>query len=156
VPVFVLTVLKGVFLALLYFFVYRALHAAVVDIRGAPASRSAEPRAWAPARAPRQSAGRTRPPRSVAVADGGGKPRTVSLDGTALQIGRADACQIRLEDNYVSSFHARLFRQNGSWYVEDLGSTNGTYLNDRKVTSPAELHPGDRVRLGKTILEFKK
>jgi pSer/pThr/pTyr-binding forkhead associated (FHA) protein len=80
---------------------------------------------------------------------------TVRLDGT-LQVGRAEACQVRLSDTYVSSFHARIYGRDGSWFVEDLGSTNGTYLNQRRITAPAELRAGDRVRIGKTTLDFKR
>jgi pSer/pThr/pTyr-binding forkhead associated (FHA) protein len=52
--------------------------------------------------------------------------------------------------------HARLAGKNGAWYVEDLGSTNGTYLNDRKVVAPVEVHAGDVVRVGKTVLELRR
>jgi pSer/pThr/pTyr-binding forkhead associated (FHA) protein len=81
--------------------------------------------------------------------------KTVTLDGN-LQIGRADACQVRLEDTYISSFHARIFRRDDGWYVEDLGSTNGTYLNQRRVTSPAELRAGDILKVGKMTLELRR
>jgi hypothetical protein len=151
VPPFVLTVLKVLFLALLYFFVYRALHAVVVGIRG-PVRAPPPPRGHAaPTRKPSAKA-----PKSLVVIDErGGKMKTMSLDGT-LQIGRADACQIKLPDTYVSSFHARIYRQDGGWYVEDLGSTNGTYLNQKRVTSPAELRAGDRLKIGKTTLELRR
>ena len=85
----------------------------------------------------------------------GGKTGTYRLDGN-LQIGRADACQIQLSDTYVSQFHARIFSRDGSWFVEDLGSTNGTYLNQRRVTSPAELQAGDRLKVGKVVMEVRK
>jgi pSer/pThr/pTyr-binding forkhead associated (FHA) protein len=85
----------------------------------------------------------------------GDKVQSVTLDGN-LQIGRADACQVRLDDTYISSFHARIFRRDDGWYVEDLGSTNGTYLNQRRVTSPAELHTGDRLKVGKMTLELRR
>ncbi len=151
-PVFVLTVLKVVFLALLYFFVYRALHAVVVDLR-APAA------ATAPAgtvSAPKSRGRSDRPPRTLVVMDErGDKVQSVTLDGN-LQIGRAEACQVRLDDTYISSFHARIFRRDDGWYVEDLGSTNGTYLNQRRVTSPAELHTGDRLKVGKMTLELRR
>ncbi len=150
-PPFVLTVLKVLFLALLYFFVYRALHAAVVGLRGG-APRGPAPRGQSAAA---RKAG-AKAPRTLAIIDErGGKVRSMSLDGT-LQIGRADACQIKLPDTYVSSFHARIYRHDGGWYVEDLGSTNGTYLNQKRVTSPAELRAGDRVKIGKTTLELRR
>jgi pSer/pThr/pTyr-binding forkhead associated (FHA) protein len=152
-PPFVLTVLKVLFLALLYFFVYRALHSVVVGWRGGsgrPVPATARPAA----RVPRKPS--VKAPRSVAVVDErGSKVKTLQLNGT-LQIGRADACQIKLPDTYVSSFHARIYRQDGGWYVEDLGSTNGTYLNQKRVTSPAELRAGDRVKVGKTTLELRR
>jgi FHA domain len=148
VPPFVLTVLKVVFLGLLYFFVYRALHVVVVGLR--------EPSRPAPGSAPRQRGRSERPPRTAVVMDErGNKVRSVALDGN-LQIGRAEACQIRLEDTYVSSFHARIFHRDGGWFVEDLGSTNGTYLNQRRITSPAELHAGDRLKVGRSTLELRR
>jgi pSer/pThr/pTyr-binding forkhead associated (FHA) protein len=150
-PAFVLTVLKVLFLALLYFFVYRSLHAVVVDLRSpAPGPGPAS------AAAPRVRGKGDKPPRSLVVLDDrGNKVKTVSLD-VNLQIGRAEACQVRLEDTYISSFHARIFRRDDGWYVEDLGSTNGTYLNQRRVTSPAELRAGDRLKVGKISLELRR
>ncbi|MGH2572740.1 MAG: FHA domain-containing protein FhaB/FipA [Actinomycetota bacterium] len=151
-PPFVLTILKVLFLALLYFFVYRAIRSVVVDLRAEtsqPVARGRE----APAR-PRR--GKAKPPKSIVVLDErGNKVNTVRLGGT-IQIGRAEACQIQCSDTYVSSFHARVFSRDGAWYVEDLGSTNGTYLNQRRVTSPAELRAGDRVQVGKTTLELRR
>jgi len=70
--------------------------------------------------------------------------------------GRADACQLRLSDTYASSFHARIYNSDGAWFIEDLGSTNGTYLNQRRITAPAEVRAGDKVRIGKTTLDFKR
>jgi pSer/pThr/pTyr-binding forkhead associated (FHA) protein len=154
VPPFVLTVLKVVFLAILYFFVYRAIRSVVVDLRGQAPRRDVRPsqgtaRQIVPAR-------KGKPPRTVAViGEGGTKQETVKLSGQ-LQVGRAEACQIRLDDTYVSTFHARIFNRDGSWFLEDLGSTNGTYLNQRKVTSPVELLAGDQVKLGKTTLELRR
>jgi pSer/pThr/pTyr-binding forkhead associated (FHA) protein len=152
VPPFVLTVLKVVFLALLYFFIYRAIRSVAVDLRpagGVPGGRERT------AAKPKTKAG-GKAPRSVVIVDErGSKVDTIRLDGT-LQVGRADACQIQLPDTYASSFHARIYSADGSWFVEDLGSTNGTYLNQRRITAPAELRAGDKVRIGKTTLDFKR
>jgi pSer/pThr/pTyr-binding forkhead associated (FHA) protein len=150
VPPFVLTVLKIVFLALLYFFIYRAIRSVVVELRPpgrAPAGRD---------RPAAKSKGGRKAPRSVVILDDhGAKVDSRRLDGV-LQVGRAEACQVRLSDTYASSFHARIYSKDGSWYVEDLGSTNGTYLNQRRITVPAELRAGDRVRIGKTTLDFRR
>ncbi len=83
------------------------------------------------------------------------KPLTVKLRDPA-EIGRGDRCAIRLQDTYVSQVHARLYGKNGAWYVEDLGSTNGTLLNDRRVEAPVEVHAGDVLKIGKTVLELRR
>ena len=153
-PPFVLTVLKVVFLALLYFFVYRAIRAVVVDLRGPQTWRAEPPRQRAAQPTPQRE--RKKEPRTVVVlAEQGNRLASVALQGN-LQVGRADACQIKLSDTYVSTFHARIFSRDGQWYVEDLGSTNGTYMNQRRVTSPVEVRAGDRIRVGKTTLEFRR
>jgi pSer/pThr/pTyr-binding forkhead associated (FHA) protein len=77
------------------------------------------------------------------------------LDASSV-IGRAPECEIRLDDAYISQQHARIFGKNGSWYVEDLGSTNGTYVNEQRLASPAMLQPGDRIRVGTTVLELRR
>jgi pSer/pThr/pTyr-binding forkhead associated (FHA) protein len=156
-PLFALTVLKIVFLALLYFFVYRAIRSVVVDLRG-PAGQARKAEARSKPAQGRPGGGKQKVPRSVVVLDDRGqKVDTVRLDGgAAWQIGRAEACQIQLSDTYVSSFHARIFRRDGGWFVEDLGSTNGTYLNQRRLTAPSELRAGDKVKLGKTTLELRR
>jgi pSer/pThr/pTyr-binding forkhead associated (FHA) protein len=71
-------------------------------------------------------------------------------------VGRADKCHLVLDDTYVSQVHARIFAKGDSFLVEDLGSTNGTYLNRRRITAPAELHRGDQVKIGKTVMEVRK
>lgn len=149
-PPFVLTVLQILFLVLLYFFIWRAIRSVTADLRArSPASGS--PRSDTP------RAAKARPPRSVVVLnEKGGKAESHQLDGDQLQIGRADACQVKLSDTYSSQFHARIYRRDGGWYVEDLGSTNGTYLNQRRITSPAELRAGDRLRIGKTNMELRR
>jgi hypothetical protein len=68
--------------------------------------------------------------------------------GEGAVLGRGDQAEIRLEDPFASSRHARLVRQGGVVVLEDLGSTNGTYLNEELLSGPQPLHPGDRVRIG--------
>jgi FHA domain-containing protein len=154
VPPFVLTVIKVVFLALLYFFVYRAIRSVVVDVRAAQPANGSETAGAGAGRGPRRGARRKIPRSVVVLAADGSKLATHGLN-EQMRIGRAEACQIQVADTYVSQFHARLFPRDGSWFAEDLGSTNGTYLNERRITSPAEVQAGDRLRLGKVTMELK-
>lgn len=153
---FVLSILKYALLVLLYFFVFRAVRSVAVDVAGRRRARgTTQMRSPSPAPAARPSKG-GRPPTQVVVHEPeAGKPRTIRLSGPA-EIGRRDGCAIRLSDTYVSQVHARLYGEDGAWYVEDLGSTNGTFLNDRRVSSPIEIHAGDVVKVGKTVLELRR
>ena len=85
----------------------------------------------------------------------GGKPRAVKV-AASMTIGRAPECELKIEDTYASQQHARLFGKNGAWYVEDLGSTNGTFVNDQKLAAPAMVQPGDSIRIGTTVLELRR
>lgn len=152
---FVLSVLKYSLLVLLYFFVFRAIRSVAVDVGGRKRGTTTQMRAPAPASAAKPTRG-GKPPTQVVVHDpGGAKPITTKLRDSA-EIGRGDRCAIRLQDTYVSQVHARLYPKDGAWYVEDLGSTNGTLLNDRRVDAPLEVHAGDVVKVGKTVLELKR
>jgi pSer/pThr/pTyr-binding forkhead associated (FHA) protein len=151
---FVLSVLKYSLLVLLYFFVFRAVRSVALDVSGRRRARAASRAASTDA--PARSGKGGKPPSQVVVHDPDAKkPQTVRLSGST-QVGRTDACAIRLSDSYVSQVHARLYGKDGSWFVEDLGSTNGTYLNDRRVVQPVEVHAGDVVKVGKTVLELRR
>jgi hypothetical protein len=71
-------------------------------------------------------------------------------------VGRAAGCGVALADVTVSQLHARLFRRDGRLWVEDLGSTNGTFVNRKKVGAPVSLRRGDRVQVGATVLEVAR
>jgi hypothetical protein len=76
------------------------------------------------------------------------------LDGDIV-LGRGDRAEIRLEDPFASSRHARVYEQGNILVIEDLGSTNGTYLNEELLETPRPLHPGDRVRIGDSEFTFE-
>jgi hypothetical protein len=76
------------------------------------------------------------------------------LDGD-LVLGRGDRAEIRLQDPFASSRHARVYEQGNIVVIEDLGSTNGTYLNEEVLQTPRPLHPGDRVRIGDSEFVFE-
>jgi hypothetical protein len=73
-----------------------------------------------------------------------------------LTVGRAAGCGVALDDTTVSQLHARVFRRDGRLWVEDLGSTNGTFVNRQKVSAPVALRRGDRVQVGSTVMEVAK
>lgn len=82
---------------------------------------------------------------------------TVYELGDELTVGRAGGCQIALtDDTYASQLHARIFRKDGRVWLEDLGSTNGTYLNAKAVSAPVALRRGDRLQIGRTVLEVAR
>lgn len=147
-PELVLTILKYFFLLLIFIFLARAVRAMYLDVAGSRAPRSASRQP-----APKMRAGR--PPDRLSVVALGEKTRVFDLD-EELIIGRAERCQVVLSDRYASQVHARVFRRDDAVFLEDMGSTNGTYLNRKKVTSPIPVARGDRVRIGKTELEFKR
>jgi len=153
-PVIVLDLLKYVFLAVLYIFMARAVRAVWAELRPEQPQRSNPGRGRA---APKAQPRRTKKaPRRVVVTEGGNlKGKTFTLDGELL-LGRAERCNVVLDDAYSSQIHARIFSRGESWVVEDMGSTNGTYLNRQKVTAPTELTRGDRIKIGKTVLELRK
>ena len=149
-PDLVLDLLRYVFLIVLYIFVARAVRAIYLEMR--PRPEPGPSRAAAPA-----TARRTRKAPTKAAIVEGDSHRGKSFDlGSELIVGRADKCHVVLDDSDVSQVHARLFARGDRYMVEDLGSTNGTYLNRRRVTSPVEIKRGDRVKIGKTVLEMRK
>ncbi len=70
-------------------------------------------------------------------------------------VGRGPGCSIPIDDTYASQQHARIFREGDGYFIEDLGSTNGTYVNGRKIAYPLSLRAGDRIKIGKTVFEFR-
>jgi pSer/pThr/pTyr-binding forkhead associated (FHA) protein len=153
---FVLSVLKYALLALLYFFIFRAVRSVTIDVAGRRRDAAAAKASRAPAPPPPRAQRGGKAPSQVVVHDPEQpKPRSMKLSD-AVDVGRSDACAIRLDDTYVSQMHARLYGENGTWYVKDLGSTNGTFVNDRKVDAPIPVHAGDVVKIGKTLLELKR
>ena len=93
------------------------------------------------------------PRRSRVVEPAAQKGRSFPL-GDEITVGRAAGCSITLDDTYVSQIHTRVFTREGEILVEDLGSTNGTYLNRAKVQGPMVMQRGDRLQVGSTVMEL--
>ena len=155
-----LTILKLCLLALLYLFFFRVVRAVWAELRSAnaaPAAAAPMPRQSAPAAgaAPPKRRSRGVPTELVATEPAERRGSTYPI-GSELTVGRAGGCAISLpDDTYVSSLHARVFTSGGRVLVEDLGSTNGTYLNRAKLTSTVPLNKGDRLQVGSTVLEAR-
>ena len=96
-----------------------------------------------------------RAPRLVVERAPGHEPGMIyDLDGDIV-LGRGDRAEIRLEDPFASSQHAHIYEQGNIVVIEDLGSTNGTYLNEELLQTPRPLHPGDSVRIGESEFGFE-
>jgi hypothetical protein len=150
---FALSALKYGLFALLFLFIWRSMRWVVRGLSVAEAPAASE----RGGRRGRDAAPSLPPGPSSLLVQGSGdaRPRTVRL-AASMTIGRAPECELRIDDTYASQQHARLFAKNDSWFVEDLGSTNGTFVNDQKLAAPAMLQPGDKVRVGQTVMELRR
>jgi pSer/pThr/pTyr-binding forkhead associated (FHA) protein len=156
-----LTIIRVAFLAVLWLFVIAAIGVVRTDLLGGPSTtarrgkvRQAQaPRQGRPARPPRAGRGS---PRVLVVTAGALKGTSLDLAQQQITLGRANDATLVLNDDYASSRHARIFPQDGQWIVEDLGSTNGTYLDRQKVTRPMPVPLGVPIRIGKTVLELRR
>jgi hypothetical protein len=155
--------LKFGFLAVLYLFLLWVVRSARRDLGGvrqqerAAAARppGAEATGLYSASGLARAGGSPRPAHLVVERAPGHDPGMIyDLDGD-LVLGRGDRAEIRLEDPFASSRHARVYEQGGTVVIEDLGSTNGTYLNEELLEGPRPLHPGDRVRIGESEFAFE-
>lgn len=141
------------FLALLWLFVLAALRVVRSDIYAAAGLRVSVPgfrRSSA-----KKARGGGKAPRQMVVTHGALAGTRISLDGRPIMIGRADDSTLVLDDDYASTRHARIALRGTDWYVEDLGSTNGTYLDRAKVTAPLRVPLGVPIRIGKTVIELR-
>mgnify|MGYP002650136253 CR=1 FL=1 len=155
-----LLVMRLALLALLWFFVFSLATILRGDLYGTRVvARTAKDRGDAkvkPAKRRLPRPVRTQNESAALVVTAGG------LAGTSLRlkpggtlIGRNPECALVLDDEFASGRHARIIRGEDGWYVEDLGSTNGTYLARNKVTTPTRVPLGTPVRVGKTVIELR-
>ncbi|MER5861786.1 FHA domain-containing protein [Kitasatospora sp. NPDC002040] len=169
-----LTVMRLGFLAVLWLFVIVAVQVIRSDLFGTKVNQRTTRRSAAPAAATAGPGGAGRPPQQASgpptqggrrrggptqlvVVQGSLAGTTVALQGQTITLGRAHDSTIVLDDDYASSRHARIYPdQTGQWTVEDLGSTNGTYLDRQRLTAPTPLQPGMPIRIGRTVIELRK
>ena len=149
--------LKFGFLAVLYLFLLWMARSALKDLRRTAGTE-----------APAQDYDATGMHTAGSPQRASGKPKLRVVSGAGLKVGaaydlsegallgRSDQADIVLEDSFASSSHARLVPHGDVIVLEDLGSTNGTYLNDEPLRGPQPLHPGDRIRIGDTAFTFER
>ncbi len=154
--------LKFGFLAVLYLFLLWVARSALKDLRRGRGAQVAAQTSYEPSDATSMYAADVlmggddgfEPKLMVENASGHEPGTAYDLSGGAT-LGRGDV-EIRLEDPFASSRHARITRQGHMVVIEDLGSTNGTYLNDEPLTGPQPLHPGDRIRIGDCEFSYEQ
>jgi len=156
-----LEILRFFLLALIWLFFVYAARIVLVEVRRSRAERAAEVAGPAGAAG---AATKGRPPPSQPAERGGSlklrivepaERRGVAFElGGEITLGRSPGCAVSLEgDTFASSVHARVFRRDGETWLEDLGSTNGTFVNGERVATPVRLRRGDRLKVGHTLLE---
>jgi pSer/pThr/pTyr-binding forkhead associated (FHA) protein len=153
-----LFLIRIAFLAILWIFVLSAISVIRSDMFGARVPEAAR---GAEARKEKRGAQKAPPkrrgsPTHVVVTEGSNVGERADLDHAPILIGRGNDAAIRLDDDYVSTRHARIAASGDQWFVEDLGSTNGTYIGTVRITQPTTITLGTQVRIGKTILELRK
>ena len=153
-----LFLIRVAYLAILWIFVLSAISVIRSDMFGARVPEAAR---GAEARKEKRGAQKPPPkrrgsPTHVIVTEGSNVGERAELDQAPILIGRGSDAAIRLDDDYVSTRHARIAASGDQWFVEDLGSTNGTYIGTVRITQPTTITLGTQVRIGKTILELRK
>ena len=151
-----LFLIKISYLAILWIFVLSAISVVRSDMFGARMPATAREAAAPKARRQPKQKARKGSPTHVLVVDGSNKGQRADLAQAPILIGRGSDAAIRLDDDYVSTRHARIAASGDQWFVEDLGSTNGTYIGSARITQPTTLTLGTQVRIGKTLLELRK
>jgi hypothetical protein len=154
-PELILVLIRIGFLALLWLFVLAAVRVIRTDLlagRPAPAVVRGRPE---PSRRQVKEHKRSQA-RKLVVTEGALRGTNITLGDSAVTLGRADNSTLVLTDDYASNHHARLVPSDGRWVVEDMGSTNGTYLDQAKVTGPTPVPLGVPIRIGKTALELRR
>ncbi|MDF3290916.1 MULTISPECIES: FHA domain-containing protein FhaB/FipA [Streptomyces] len=165
-----LTVMRLGFLAVLWLFVIVAVQVIRSDLFGTKVTQRGTRRAAGAEQRPpqqrqqqpqaqqgRNNRQRRGAPTKLVVSEGSLTGTTVALQGQTITLGRAHDSTIVLDDDYASSRHARIYPdRDGQWIVEDLGSTNGTYLDRTRLTTPTPVPLGAPIRIGKTVIELRK
>lgn len=153
-----LTFARLAFLALLWGFVLLTVLVLRRDLRQPAQARPAGrvQRAPRPPKPTRTTAHSKAKGSNLLVVEGPLKGTVIPLGESQVTIGRAPDSTLVIDDDYASSRHARIYPSEGTWVIEDLGSTNGTWIDRARITNPTVLPVGAPVRIGRTTLELRK
>jgi pSer/pThr/pTyr-binding forkhead associated (FHA) protein len=154
----VVTALRFGFLILLWIMIISIVSALRRDLQIGKRSRTGTPTAREVRKNPDLAEAAPAPraaPRRLVVTEGPLAGHSLELAASPILLGRAQEATLVLEDDYASGRHARLFPQGSRWFIEDLGSTNGTYLAENQLTRALPVDPGVPIRIGKTVIELR-
>ena len=154
-----LFLIRLAYLAILWIFVLSAISVIRSDMFGARAPAAPSRGSDKPAKSKKSNKPppkRRGSPTHVLVVEGANSGERADLSKAPILIGRGTDAAIRLDDDYVSTRHARIASSGDQWFVEDLGSTNGTYIGSQRITQATAIQLGSRVRVGKTVIELRK
>lgn len=151
-----LNVIRLGLLALIWAFVFSVVGALRADLYGTRvltrgSGRRTDGKPPRPSRSQRQSG-----PKHLAVVAGSLRGTTVPLTDGGVLIGRNPECSLVLTDDFASGRHLRIYPGTDAWYADDLDSTNGTFVNQRRIDTGARLEPGAQIRIGQTVLELRR
>lgn len=149
-----LTVIKLGFLAVLWLLIISVTSAMRADLFGVRPTKT--PKARGSARQQRGARPAKGVPGRAVIVEGPDTGHEAPLDTAPVTFGRGADCTMPLADEYISTQHARLRLHEGQWYVEDLGSTNGTYVGNQRLTRSTPVTLKSKFRLGKTVVELRK
>jgi hypothetical protein len=149
-----LSVLRIGFLIVLWWFVFTVVSILRLDLQAPRDARPLTPARTNKRPSPRPTLRARKTSTKLVIVDGALSGTVIPLGTTAILIGRAPDVTVVLEDDFVSTHHARLTPNGNHWIVEDLGSTNGTWIDRARVSAPTVLRPGSKLRIGRTSMEL--
>ncbi|NUL59632.1 FHA domain-containing protein FhaB/FipA [Brevibacterium luteolum] len=165
---FTVLVLRLAFFVLLWLFVFLIAGVLRQDLFGPRRSRNRASKrgrrsgpspAPAPGPAPQPAAAShppaASPPHSLVITSGAMQGMVIALGTAPITLGRSNDNTVVLDDDFASGHHARFVPSGGRWYVEDLGSTNGTFIGEQRLSSPVPISPGTAVTVGHTTMELR-
>jgi hypothetical protein len=153
-----LTVIKVLFLALLWLFIASAVSVIRSDLFGrtVPVSdQSGAQELEQPVPPPKKTKRARGEPRVLVITQGSQAGQSAALADGVIMIGRGAEAQLSLDDDYVSTRHARVVSGENGVYLEDLGSTNGSYVNGQRITAPTTITLSDTIRIGRTVMRLE-